>query len=183
MSDPEPSIRRDGFRQRTGRTARAAVIGFARIALGIGFLSAVADRFGLWGPPGSHNVAWGDFGHFLQYAATINPYLPARFVPALGWTVTVGEIALGVALLAGVALRAVAILSGILLLGFAVGMSLGTGVKTAFDASVFAASACAFLLAIVAEPRPRPDVAAPEPGPSRIDDPASVVTQRGQRIQ
>jgi hypothetical protein len=24
-----------------------------------GFLSAVADRFGLWGPPGAPNVAWG----------------------------------------------------------------------------------------------------------------------------
>jgi uncharacterized membrane protein YphA (DoxX/SURF4 family) len=153
MNGPDNSIAREGFRQRTGRVTRAVAIGFARIALGIGFLSAVADRFGLWGPPGSQNVAWGDFAHFLQYAATINPYLPARFVPALGWTVTVCEIALGVALLAGVALRPVAILSGILLLGFAVGMSLGTGVKTALDASVFAASACAFLLAIVAEPR------------------------------
>ena len=33
---------------------------YARLALGGTFLAAVADRFGLWGPPGTHNVAWGD---------------------------------------------------------------------------------------------------------------------------
>jgi len=32
---------------------------FARIALGASFLSAVADRFGLWGPYGAKNVSWG----------------------------------------------------------------------------------------------------------------------------
>jgi thiosulfate dehydrogenase [quinone] large subunit len=37
--------------------------------------------------------------------------------------------------------------SGVLLLLFALGMTLGTGIKTAFDASVLAASAAGFLLA------------------------------------
>jgi hypothetical protein len=32
-------------------------------------------------------------------------------------------------------------------------MTIGTGIKTAFDASVFAASAGAFLLALESEPR------------------------------
>jgi hypothetical protein len=32
---------------------------FARFALGASFLSAVADRFGLWGPHGAKNVSWG----------------------------------------------------------------------------------------------------------------------------
>src|ERR1700739_838222 len=32
---------------------------FARFALGASFLSAVADRFGLWGPYGAKNVSWG----------------------------------------------------------------------------------------------------------------------------
>jgi thiosulfate dehydrogenase (quinone) large subunit len=31
---------------------------FLRIALAISFLSAVADRFGLWGAYGQPNVAW-----------------------------------------------------------------------------------------------------------------------------
>src|SRR5437899_12739196 len=35
--------------------------------LGASFLSAVADRFGLWGPHGAKNVSWGDFAHFVEY--------------------------------------------------------------------------------------------------------------------
>lgn len=122
------------------------------MALGVGFLSAVADRFGLWGAAGARNVAWGDFGHFLAYTAKVNPYLSASLVPALGWLVTACEIVLGVALIAGVRMRAAAVLSGLLLLAFAIGMTIGTGVKTALDASVFAASAGAFLLAAAVEP-------------------------------
>jgi uncharacterized membrane protein YphA (DoxX/SURF4 family) len=129
--------------------ARARIFAppLARVALGAGFLSAVADRFGIWGPPGATNVAWGDFESFVQYAAKINPYLPTPVIPALGWIVTGLEIILGVALIAGVLLRPVAFLSGCLLAAFAFGMTVGTGVKTALDASVPAAAAAAFLLA------------------------------------
>jgi uncharacterized membrane protein YphA (DoxX/SURF4 family) len=136
---------------------RHVAVVYARIALGIGFLSAVADRFGLWGVPGSRNIAWGDFAHFLRYTERLNPLVPAWFVPSLGWFVTVCEIVLGVALLAGFALRIVACLSGALLLAFATGMTIGTGVKTALDASVFAASACAFLLALEVDDTPERD--------------------------
>ncbi|MGE5246041.1 MAG: DoxX protein [Betaproteobacteria bacterium] len=151
VNGPETPLEREGFRQRVRRTARVVAIGYARIALGVGFLSAVADRFGVWGPPGTRNVAWGDFSHFLQYTATLNPLLPARFVRPLGWFVTVCEVVFGIALLAGIAVREVAFLSGVLLFAFAAGMSIGTGVKTALDASVFAASAGAFLLALGAD--------------------------------
>ena len=34
---------------------------FLRFALGFSFLSAVADRFGLWGAFGEPRVAWGNF--------------------------------------------------------------------------------------------------------------------------
>ena len=34
---------------------------FLRLVLGGAFLSAVADRFGLWGPAGTRNASWGDF--------------------------------------------------------------------------------------------------------------------------
>lgn len=131
--------------------ARRLVALYGRLALGVAFLSAVADRFGLWGAPGARNVAWGDFGHFLAYTAKVNPYLSPRLVPALGWLVTVCEVGLGVALIAGVKVRLAALLSGALLLAFATGMTIGTGIKTAFDASVFSASAAAFLLAAVVE--------------------------------
>lgn len=120
---------------------------FARLALGIGFLSAVADRFGWWGPPGGTNVAWGTFPKFLDYAARLNPWAPTAAVPTIAWSVTAAEVALGIVLLTGAYTRTAALLSGLLLLGFALGMTVGTGVKTAFDASVFPASAAAFLLA------------------------------------
>jgi uncharacterized membrane protein YphA (DoxX/SURF4 family) len=60
--------------------------------------------------------------------------------------VTVAEVLLGVSLLAGFAIRPVALLSGALLLAFAIGMTAGTGLRSALYASVFSASACALLL-------------------------------------
>jgi thiosulfate dehydrogenase (quinone) large subunit len=94
----------------------------------------------------------GDFRHFLAYTAKVNAYLSSSLVPLLGWLVTICQIVLGVSLIAGVQLRRTALLSGFLLLAFATGMSIGTDVKTGFDAPVFSGSAGAFLLAAVAEP-------------------------------
>jgi thiosulfate dehydrogenase (quinone) large subunit len=122
---------------------------YARLALGVTFLSAVSDRFGLWGPPGTRNVAWGDFDHFLAYTAVLNPYLPAGVIPGLGWMVTAAETVLGVALIIGFRTRLVALLSGLLLLGFALGMTIGVGIKSPLDYSVFSASAAAFLVALL----------------------------------
>jgi uncharacterized membrane protein YphA (DoxX/SURF4 family) len=119
---------------------------FARIALSAGFLSAVADRFGLWGAPAASGVAWGDFASFTEYAARINPWAPASLMPAIAWTATLAEIALAVLLLVGYRTRWAGFGSGVLLLLFALGMTAGTGVKSALDASVFAASAAGFLL-------------------------------------
>ena len=122
---------------------------YLRLALGLAFLSAVADRFGLWGPAGSHNVAWGDFAPFTQYTAKVNSWAPPALVPMLAWTATVAETILGVALLGGVYTRLAALSSGVLLSLFAIGMSIGTGVKSALDASVFSAAAGAFGLALL----------------------------------
>jgi uncharacterized membrane protein YphA (DoxX/SURF4 family) len=124
---------------------------YLRLALAVGFLAAVADRFGLWGSPGVRNVAWGDFSHFLAYAAQLNPYLPASWIPAVGWTVTFAESLFGITLLLGFQTRAFALLSGLLLLAFALGMTTGTGVKSAINFSVFSASAGAFLLGTATE--------------------------------
>ena len=120
---------------------------FLRLALAAGFLSAVADRLGVWGAHGATNVAWGDMQHFLPYVAKVNPWFPAGLIPAVGWTSTVAEIALAAMLLIGWRTRLAALLSGFVLLAFAIGMTAGTGIKTAFDGSVFAASGGAFLFA------------------------------------
>jgi uncharacterized membrane protein YphA (DoxX/SURF4 family) len=122
---------------------------YLRLALGIAFLSAVADRFGIWGPPGGHNVAWGDFTRFTQYTARVNAWAPFVFVPTLAWAATVLEIILGAALIGGVHTRAAGLASGVLLSLFAIGMTIGTGVKSALDASVFSAVAGAFGLALL----------------------------------
>jgi len=120
-----------------------------RLALGAAFLSAVGDRFGIWGPPGARNIAWGNFARFTQYTAQLNPWAPAALVPILAWTTTAAEFMFGVALIAGFHTREVALASGILLILFGFGMSIGTGVKTALDASVFSAAAAAFALSLL----------------------------------
>ena len=122
---------------------------FLRLALGVSFLSAVADRFGVLGQPGARNIAWGDFVHFTQYTARLNPWAPAVLVPVLAWATTTGELVLGVALIAGLYTHEAALASAVLLLLFAFGMSIGTGVKSALNASVFSAAAAAFALSLL----------------------------------
>jgi hypothetical protein len=55
-------------------TVHTAIFVFLRLALGVTFLAAVTDRFGLWGSPGSPNVAWGDLHRFAAHTATLNPW-------------------------------------------------------------------------------------------------------------
>lgn len=120
---------------------------YLRLALGTAFLSAVADRFGLWGPPGTPLVGWGNFHNFLSYAAKVNPWFPAGWIPIVGWIATACEIAFGIALIVGFRTRIAAFLSGLLTLAFALGMAFGLGIKAPLDYSVFTASAASFLLA------------------------------------
>src|SRR4051812_10063152 len=106
-------------------TAVAAI--FLRFALAAGFLSAVADRFGLWGPPGTPWVAWGGFDRFLAYTGKLLWYPPPFLVPVAGWAATVLEVVLAVGLVAGVRLRAFALASGVLLSVFAATMTVALG--------------------------------------------------------
>ena len=120
---------------------------FLRLALGFSFLSAVADRFGLWGAYGQPHVAWGDFARFVAYTGKLNWFVPTTLFPALAWASTFAEIILGFALVAGLFTRIAALLSGMILLLFAPAMTMALGVKAPLDLSVFSASAGAFLLA------------------------------------
>jgi len=119
---------------------------YGRIALGAAFLSAVADRFGLWGAYGKPHVAWGDFAHFTKYTGTVNSFLPPRMIPAVAWTATIAETAFGIGLILGIYKRAITLASAILLLLFALAMAISFGIKAPLDYSVFGASAAAFLL-------------------------------------
>lgn len=118
-----------------------------RIALGLGFLSAVADRFGLWGAFGEPNVDWGNFSRFLEYTHSLNWFVPAEMIPALGVIATCAEIVFGILLLVGWHTRAAALLSALLLLTFGVAMTLALGVKAPLNYAVFTGVGGSLLLA------------------------------------
>ena len=122
---------------------------FGRFALGVTLLSAVADRFGIWGPHGATNVAWGDFTSFTAYTAAVNSFLPASLAPTLAVVSTIFETLFGIALIVGIFARLTALGTGCLFAVFAIAMSISFGVKRPLDASVFGDCAAAFLLALV----------------------------------
>jgi uncharacterized membrane protein YphA (DoxX/SURF4 family) len=124
---------------------------FLRSALGFSFLSADADRFGLWGAFGAPHVAWGTFARFVAYTGQLNSFLPKATIPALAIFVTCAEAIVAILLLLGWQTRIAALLSGILLLSFAVTMTGALGIKAPFDSSVFSAAGGAFLLAGITE--------------------------------
>jgi thiosulfate dehydrogenase [quinone] large subunit len=128
------------------RLSQYAVV-FLRIALGVTFLSSLADGVGMLGALGQPNVAWGDFDHFSAYTARLNWFLPSSLIPALAWLVTCLATILGFTLIAGLFTRVSALASGMLLLLFALAMSASTGLQSDLSHSVYSASAGAFLLA------------------------------------
>jgi putative oxidoreductase len=127
-------------------------IRYARVAIGVAFLSAVAGRFGLW----SGMLQWERFGRFIDRTATLNGWAPAALVPFLAWSATILETTFGIALILGLATRWVALGSAGLLAWFAVAMVVYDGAKAPLDYSVFSASAGALLLALAVDRTRRP---------------------------
>ena len=104
-----------------------------RISLGVIFLSAVADRFGLWPKDVS---AWYTWSNFLDYTSTLNPWFPVGVIPLLGIVVTGLEIVLGTALILNYKIKTTSLLSGVILFIFALAMCFTTGVKGMLDYGV-----------------------------------------------
>jgi len=125
---------------------------YLRVALAASFLSAVGDRFGLWGPFGQASVAWGEFGRFLAFVGKLNWFVPEGLWPPLAAISTVAELSLGLLLLFGLWTRVAAVLSALLLLVFALEMIVGVAPEAPLSASVWSASAGAALLATLPEP-------------------------------
>ncbi len=121
---------------------------FLRFVLSIGFLSAVADRFGWWG---KENSVWGNWKNFLDYTQSINPWMPISAILWVGILTNGAEIILALFLFIGFKTESSARLSGWLLLIFALAMSFSTGIKSALDFSVYSASAGAFALGTIKE--------------------------------
>jgi uncharacterized membrane protein YphA (DoxX/SURF4 family) len=121
---------------------------FARVALSAAFLSAVADRFGLWGRLGTGNVGWGDLAHYEAYVHTLAPYLSDGLVGVAGWGATLTELTLGSALLLGVLPRWSAVVAAATLMVFGLSMFFFSGFEAPLSASVFSAAAAALLLSL-----------------------------------
>ena len=128
-----------------------------RLTLAASFLSAVADRFGVWGLPGGAGVAWGSVEKYEEYVATLNWFLPHSLVSPVGWTATAVETLVAVGLVVGWRLRWVALVAGLLLTTFAVAMIVSLGPKPPLDYSVPSAAGAAWLLAAVSPPGKRVD--------------------------
>lgn len=119
---------------------------FLRISLSVGFLSAVADRFGLWPKKVS---AWGNWDAFVKYTHSLTPFLPEKLANFAAIGATVLEIFLGIILLVNFKTSLMARISGVLLLTFGICMALFNSVKAPLDYSVFTAAAAAFALSII----------------------------------
>ncbi|WP_091495395.1 DoxX family membrane protein [Flavobacterium phragmitis] len=118
-----------------------------RIVLAITMLSAVADRFGVWGAPGSHQVAWGNWDNFVSYTQTLNPYANQATAEILGGIATFFEVLLSLLLLFGFKTRLAALGTAFLLFFFGFAMAVSISVKAPFDYSVWTSVAAALLLA------------------------------------
>lgn len=115
-------------------------------ALAASFLSAVADRLGLWGKAGENGVVWGNFESFLAYTKYLNPWAPDFLIFPMGMMATVLEVLIGVLLIVGYKKRYTALASCILLCSFALAMIISGGLKGPLDYSVFTAAAASYLL-------------------------------------
>jgi uncharacterized membrane protein YphA (DoxX/SURF4 family) len=134
--------------QSTGLAKFSSV--FLRLSLGISFLSAVADRFGLWGVYGQPNVSWGNYARFVDYTAKLIWFLPPAIILVSAGIATAAETLFGVLLVLGWKTRITALFSGILLIAFALAMTMALGVKAPLNFSVFSAAGGALLLATYA---------------------------------
>ncbi|MBF4515469.1 DoxX family protein [Flavobacterium sp. ANB] len=121
---------------------------FLRLALSIGFLSAVADRFGLWSKEVS---AWGNWENFVAYTKVLNPLIPESLINPVAIIATAAEVIFAIFLLIGFKTELFARLSGFLLLLFALSMTFTIGIKGPLDYSVFTSAAAAFALSLMKE--------------------------------
>lgn len=122
---------------------------FLRLALGIGFLLPVMDRFGWLGAAGVNGNAWGNWENFVNYTNSLMPYLPKSLAGIMAILATLAEIVFGITLLIGFKIRLAALGSFVLTLIFALSMFVFSGARTPFNYSVFAVSAASLLLSAI----------------------------------
>jgi len=119
---------------------------FLRLALGIGFILPVMDRFGWLGAPGSPTVGWGNWSVFLDYTNTLMPFLARPAANIMAVLATAGELIFAVLLIIGYKIKWAAIGSFLLTLAFALSMLIFANYRAPFNYSVFVVSASSLLL-------------------------------------
>lgn len=120
---------------------------YLRIALGIGFILPVMDRFGWFGVAGQKGTAWGNWTNFVSYTHTLMPYANDSLTSVSATLATAAEIVFGILLLIGYQIRLAALGSFLLTLGFALSMFFFADYRAPFSYSVFVCSAASLLLA------------------------------------
>ncbi|GAB3986653.1 hypothetical protein GCM10028807_04530 [Spirosoma daeguense] len=125
---------------------------FLRLSLSTGFLSASADRFGLWP---SALSAWGNWENFINYTKTLLPFLPSGMVTISAVATTILEMLFGIALLTNFKTSWVTKGSCALLLLFGFSMAFSVSIKAPFDYSVFTCASAAFALSVLVNRKSR----------------------------
>lgn len=120
-----------------------------RYALGITFLTPVADRLGILGAPGTGNIEWGNWSNFIDYTTTLMPIFERSMVNVLGSMATIGELLVGICLIIGFKTKYAAIGASLITLTFIIFMTLSVGIQKPVNYGVFTASAAGFLLSFI----------------------------------
>jgi uncharacterized membrane protein YphA (DoxX/SURF4 family) len=119
---------------------------FTRLALGLGFLLPVFDRLGFMGPPGSAQVAWGDWPHFVTYTHILMPFTSLYIAHIAGLIATIAECVLGLCLIVGYKVKWMGLGAAAITLTFAVFMIAFTGIGAPFKYPVFVFTGAGLLL-------------------------------------
>jgi uncharacterized membrane protein YphA (DoxX/SURF4 family) len=123
-----------------------------RVSLAAAFLSAVADRFGWWGPFGQGN--WGSMGAFADYAHQLVPFASGWLLTVIVWAATAAEATLGVLLLTGWRPKLVGAATCLVLTVFGTAMAVSLGMESPLNYSVFSAASAAAAYAILGTTSP-----------------------------
>ncbi|MFD4460826.1 hypothetical protein [Nocardia sp. NPDC058480] len=132
-----------------------ALVVVTRVALGVLFAGSVADRFGMFGAPGSAGVSWGSYAEFVDYTRTLLPAFAADAAPIAAGAATVAEAVLGVALIFAVRPRITAAAAAALFTIFAVAMATSIGLAATADYAVPVMIGGALLVSAAPAPQSR----------------------------
>lgn len=131
----------------TGAWSRIPVL-LGRGFLAVAFLGSVADRFGLFGGPGSAGVSWGSFSAFIVYTREVNAFLPGSLAPVMAVTATGAELTIGLGIVFGHWQSFAARVATCVLIAFGLAMTISLGWRSPFEYSVWLLVGGSWMLAL-----------------------------------